>query len=72
MALRNEMPNYTSSRRSIRNVPATNEIYTSCPLYKRLGRDIGKYLLRTILAMKRRGELPEDSVIAIARRFRQG
>ncbi len=72
VALRNEMANYTNSLRSIRDVLLDNENYTSCPLYKRLGRDIGKYLLRTILAMKRRGELPEDSVIAIARRFRQG
>ena len=44
-----------------------NENYTRCPLYKRLHNDIERYLEHTIWEMKRRGELPEDSVLTIAR-----
>lgn len=71
VALKNELSNYTNSLRSIRDVLLDNENYTTCPLYKRLSRDIEKYLIRTTLAMKKRGEIPSDSVITIARRLRQ-
>ncbi|MEG2612971.1 MAG: DUF4435 domain-containing protein, partial [Alistipes sp.] len=70
-ALKNEMSNYTNSLRSIRDVLLDNENYTSCPLYKRLYRDIGKYLIRTILEMKKRGEIPNDSVLSIIHKLRQ-
>ncbi|MEG1611255.1 MAG: DUF4435 domain-containing protein [Alistipes sp.] len=70
-ALKNEMSNYTNSLLSIRDVLLDNENYTSCPLYKRLYRDIGKYLIRTILEMKKRGEIPNDSVLSIIHKLRQ-
>ena len=70
VALRNELANYTNSLRSIRDVLLDNENYTSCPLYKRLRRDLDKYLVRTILAMKKKGDIPDDSVLAIARKLR--
>ena len=38
-----------------------NENYTRCPLYKRLQRDIQKYIVRTIVGMKRSGEIRDDS-----------
>ncbi|MEG2614471.1 MAG: hypothetical protein RR996_05445, partial [Alistipes sp.] len=65
------MSNYTNSLRSIRDVLLDNENYTSCPLYKRLYRDIGKYLIRTILEMKKRGEIPNDSLLSILHKLRQ-
>ena len=61
VALRNEMANYTNSLRSIRDVLLDNENYTRCPLYKRLQRDIQKYIVRTIVGMKRSGEIRDDS-----------
>ena len=70
VALRNELANYTNSLRLICDVMVYNEIYTSCPLYKRLRRDLDKYLVRTILAMKKKGDIPDDSVRAIARKLR--
>ena len=42
--------------------------YTRCPLYKRLQRDIQRYIARTIVAMKRSGEIHDDSFWAILSR----
>ncbi len=71
VALKNEMSNYNNSLRSIRDVLLDNENYTSCPLYKRLQRDIEKYIIRTIFEMKRRGEIKDTSVISILHNLRQ-
>ncbi|MFR9652941.1 MAG: DUF4435 domain-containing protein [Rikenellaceae bacterium] len=65
VALKNEMSNYNNSLRSIRDVLLDNENYTSSPLYKRLHRDIGRYIKRTILRMKSRGEIKGKSLIEI-------
>lgn len=72
VALKNEMSNYNNSLRSIRDVLLDNENYTKCPLYKRLQRDIERYIARTILEMKRRGEIREKSVFGILHKMRQG
>lgn len=72
VALKNEMANYTNSLRSIRDVLLDNENYTRCPLYKRLQRDIERYIARTILEMKRRGEIQGDSYLTILRNLREG
>lgn len=72
VALRNEMSNYANSLRSVRDVLLDNENYTSCPLYKRLQRDITRYIVRTILEMKRRGEIRGDSYLTILQRLREG
>ncbi|MDE5692034.1 MAG: DUF4435 domain-containing protein, partial [Alistipes sp.] len=61
VALRNELSNYTNSLRSIRDVLLDNENYTRCPLYKRLQRDIQRYIARTIVDMKRKGEIHDDT-----------
>ena len=71
MALKNEMSNYTNSLRSIRDVLLDNENYTKCALYKRLERDIERYIARTIWNMKRNGEIREKSVVGIIHRLRQ-
>ena len=71
VALKNEMSNYTNSLRSIRDVLLDNENYTKCPLYKSLERDIERYIARTILSMKRRGQIRESSVLGILHRIRQ-
>ena len=71
VALKNEMSNYTNSLRSIRDVLLDNENYTKCPLYKSLQRDIERYIARTILGMKRRGQIKESSVLGILHRLRQ-
>ena len=71
VALKNEMSNYTNSLRSIRDVLLDNENYTKCPLYKSLQRDIERYIARTILDMKRRGQIKENSVLGILHRLRQ-
>ncbi len=71
VALRNEMSNYTNSLRSIRDVLLDNENYTRCPLYKRLQRDIQKYIVRTIVGMKRSGEIRDDSYWTILQKFRE-
>lgn len=70
VALRNEMSNYTNSLRSIRDVLLDNENYTRCPLYKRLQRDIRRYIARTIVDMKRRGEIRDDSYWTILRKLK--
>ncbi len=67
IALKNEMANYTNSLRSIRDVLLDNENYTTCPLYKRLRRDLYKYLVRTILTLQKRGDLPNDALLSITR-----
>ena len=71
VALKNEMSNYTNSLRSIRDVLLDNENYTKCPLYRSLQRDIERYIARTILNMKRRGQIKANSVIGILHRLRQ-
>lgn len=70
VALRNEMSNYTNSLRSIRDVLLDNENYTRCPLYKRLQRDIRRYMARTIVEMKRCGEIRDDSYWTILQKLR--
>ncbi|BBL06981.1 ABC transporter ATP-binding protein [Alistipes dispar] len=72
VALKNEMANYTNSLRSIRDVLLDNENYTKCPLYRRLQRDIERYIVRTIFEMRRRGEIRDQSVVAILHNLRQG
>lgn len=71
VALKNEMSNYSNSLRSIRDVLLDNENYTRCPLYKRLQRDIERYMARTIWSMKRRGQIGNDSYLTILHKFRQ-
>lgn len=71
VALRNELSNYTNSLRSIRDVLLDNENYTRCPLYKRLQRDIQRYMARTIVDMKRKGEIKDDTFWTILRRMRE-
>ena len=72
VALKNEMANYTHTPRSIRDVLLDNENYTKCPLYRRLQRDIERYIVRTIFEMRRRGEIRDQSVVAILHNLRQG
>lgn len=72
VALKNEMSNYTNTQRSIRDVLLDNENYQDCPLFKRLHRDIERYLLRTLWQMKQRGEIPvSETLFSIARNFRR-
>ena len=71
VALKNELANYTNSLRSIRDVLLDNENYIHCPLYKRLQRDIEKYIARTIWTMKRNGEIPDQSVVTILHNLRE-
>ncbi|MDE7304655.1 MAG: DUF4435 domain-containing protein [Alistipes sp.] len=71
VALRNEMSNYTNSLRSIRDVLLDNENYTRCTLYKRLQRDIQRYIARTIVDMKRKGEIRDESFWTILRKFKE-
>ena len=40
-------------------------------LYMSLRRDISRYLVRTIVGMKRRGEIRDDSFWTILRRFKE-
>ena len=72
VALKNEMANYTNSLRSIRDVLLDNENYITCPLYKRLQRDIERYIARTIWNMKRNGEIRAASMIGIIHKLRTG
>jgi len=60
VAFNNEMSNYKNAQRSIRDVLLDNDNYTACYLYKRLHRDIERYIRNTVDAMKRRGEIPSD------------
>lgn len=69
-AFANEMSNFKNAQRSIRDVLLDNENYTACPLYRGLRRDIERYIVRTIVAMKRRGEIRDDSFWTIVRRLR--
>lgn len=72
IALKNEMSNYTNTQRSIRDVLLDNENYEECPLFKRLHRDIERYLVRTIWRMKQQGEVSKsDSIISVVRNFRR-
>ena len=70
VALKNEMANYTNSLRNIRDVLLDNENYTSCRLYKRLQHDINRYMIRTIIEMKHKGEIQGDSYLTILRKLR--
>lgn len=72
VALKNEMANYTNSLRSIRDVLLDNENYTRSPLYKRLQHDIERYIVRTIVSMKRSGVIRDDSFWTILRNLREG
>ena len=72
VALKNEMANYTNAQRSIRDVLLNNENYTRCPLYKNLRRNLVRYIIRTIVEMKRNGEIQGDSYITILRNLRLG
>ncbi len=69
-AFNNEISNYKNAQRSIRDVLLDNENYTRCPLYGKLQRDIERYIVRTIIRMKRRGEIRDDSFWTILRRLR--
>lgn len=70
LALKNEMANYNNSLRSIRDVLLDNENYVRCPLYKRLQRDIVRYIIRTIVEMKRDGRIRDESLWGIVRKLR--
>ncbi|MFI3283147.1 MAG: DUF4435 domain-containing protein [Rikenellaceae bacterium] len=70
-AFKNEMSNYTNSLRSIRDVLLDNENYTKCPLYESLHKDIEKYIINTVMDMKNRGEITEESTWEIIRRVEQ-
>lgn len=67
VALQNEMANYNNSLRPVRDVLLDNENYHACPLYTRLRRDLERYLLQTLGAMRRRGELSDLSLLAEVR-----
>ncbi|MEG0807596.1 MAG: DUF4435 domain-containing protein [Alistipes sp.] len=71
VALKNEMSNYVNSLRSIRDVLLDHENYTKSPLYKRLQRDIERYIARTIWNMKRRGEIHDESTWTVLRNIKQ-
>lgn len=71
VALKNEMANYTNSLRSIRDVLLDNENYTDCPLYKNLQHNLNRYVIRTLLSMKKNGEIKGDSLLTVLRKFRQ-
>ena len=45
---------------------------TKSPLYKRLERDIERYIARTIWNMKRNGEIRDASMIGIIHKLRTG
>ncbi len=70
-ALRNEMSNYNNSLRSIRDVLLDNENYTDCPLYRRLQRDIVRYIARTILERRRRGQITGNDYLKVLRDLRE-
>ena len=57
VALKNELSNYANAQQSVHEVLLDNDNYTDCPLYKRLQRDLTRYIARTILEMKHRGEI---------------
>ncbi|MFR9589727.1 MAG: hypothetical protein SNH66_02805, partial [Rikenellaceae bacterium] len=69
-AFKNEMSNYTNSMRSIRDVLLDNENYTRCPLYKLLHKDLEQYIIETVIGMKNRGEIPEESFMDILNRIK--
>ena len=51
---------------------AARQNYTKSPLYKRLERDIERYIARTIWNMKRNGEIRDTSMIGIIHKLRTG
>lgn len=66
-ALRNEMSNYTNSLRPVRDVLLDHENYMDCPLYKRLQRNLLRYVRLTIGDMYKRGEISDSSYITVLR-----
>lgn len=66
-ALRNEMSNYTNSLRPVRDVLLDHENYMDCPLYKRLQRNLLRYVRLTIGDMYKRGEINDSSYITVLR-----
>ena len=66
-ALRNELSNYTNSLRPVRDVLLDHENYRDCPLYKRLQRDLLRYVRLTIGAMRQRGEIDDSGYITVLR-----
>ncbi len=72
VALKNEMSNYTNTQRSIRDVLLDNENYTTCPLYKRLQSDITAYMIETIIEMKQKGDIKDESYMTILQKFQEG
>lgn len=71
VALKNEMSNYVNSLRSVRDVLLDHENYTKSPLYKRLQRDIERYIARTIWEMKRSGQIKDESTWTVLRNIKQ-
>ncbi len=47
VALRNELSNYNNALRNVRDILLDNEEYKTSPLYRRLERDIERYLLES-------------------------
>ena len=70
-ALRNELSNYTNSLRPVRDVLLDHENYLDCPLYKRLQRDLLRYVRLTIGAMRQRGEISGSGYITALRHLCQ-
>ncbi len=66
-ALRNEMSNYTNSLRPVRDVLLDHENYMDCPLYKRLQRDLLRYVRLTVGGMYQRGEIRDSSYLTTLR-----
>ena len=66
-ALRNELSNYTNSLRPVRDVLLDHENYLDCPLYKRLQRDLLRYVRLTIGGMRQRGEIDDSGYITVLR-----
>ena len=67
IALRNELSNYTNSLRPVRDVLLDHENYMACPLYKRLQRDLLRYVRLTIGSMRERGEIDGSEYITVLR-----
>ena len=66
-ALRNELSNYTNSLRPVRDVLLDHENYRDCPLYRRLQRELLRYVRLTIGGMRERGEIEGTEYITVLR-----
>ena len=64
VALKNEMANYTNSLRSIRDVLLDNENYTDCFLFRRLQRDIERYMT-SVIGEERMREVFGDRLLTL-------